>query len=98
LGISVSNRPFNAKKVKVPLALVEDLCQFLRHGDLHDELMEIIFKAKEPKRQRAVSDSHCFYPGRHAKGCDCRERLPSARRFSRLRGPTGSLVHRTPDS
>jgi hypothetical protein len=52
----MSNRPFNAKKVKVPLALVEDLCQFVfgnpAASALHDELMEIIFKAKEPKRER----------------------------------------------
>jgi len=58
-GIAVSNRLSNAKKVKVPLALVEDLCQFLGHGEMHDELMEIIFKAKEPKRERTHAPENC---------------------------------------
>jgi len=55
----VSDRPSNAKKVKVPMALVEDLCQFLGSGDIHDELMEIIFKAKEPKRKRHHDTEPC---------------------------------------
>lgn len=59
----MSKRPFNAKKVKVPLALVEDLCEYLRDGDMHDELTEIIFKAKGPKRLRPGRQFGCVVCG-----------------------------------
>ena len=56
----------NEKRVKVPITLVEDLCELLagiprsigagsKKGiaavGLHDELTAILFKAKEPKRE-----------------------------------------------
>jgi hypothetical protein len=59
----VSNRPFNAKKVKLPLALAEDVCRFTfvnpAASAMHDELMEIIFKAKEPKRPHIGVNEVC---------------------------------------